>query len=156
MEDSASIFDELLRLLEELAAPLAAQIRDEVTRGRLVEGQQLPTLDQQERQSRLKEANLGRIAKDELAVVQYSGDERLALLCETLLTLANSMTESRRALLEFTNAHGMPHAHIRFALDDDTHALELDLEREVTSAEAALAKVRAALGPVREEVGTWH
>jgi hypothetical protein len=97
MQDSAEIYEELIRRVEERAPSLATQIREEVARGRLVQGSKLPEGERQERQSRLVEANLGRIGKDDMAVLPYTADERLALFSQTLLTLAQTMTESRRA-----------------------------------------------------------
>jgi hypothetical protein len=155
VRESAEIYEELIRRIEERAAPLAAQIREEVARGRLVQGSKLPESERQERQSRLVEAKLGRIGKDEMAVLPYTGDERLALLCQTLLTLAQTMTESRRTLLELATEHDLLHTHVRFTEPNETEVAEFDLTAELSRAEQALARVNALLEPVREEVGVW-
>jgi hypothetical protein len=155
MQESAEIYEELIRQVEERAAPVATQIREEVARGRLVQGSKLPEGERQERQFRLTEAKLGRIGKDEMAVLPYTGDERLALLCETLLTLARTMTESRRAVLELVTDYELPHTQIRFTEPDETEAVEFDLAVELAKAEQALEQVSYRLQPVQEEVGRW-
>jgi hypothetical protein len=155
VQDSAEIYEELLGRVEERAAPLAAQIREEVARGRLVQGSKLPEDERHERQFRLAEANLGRIGKDDMAVLPYTGDERLALLCQTLLALAQTMTESRRALLEVAIGHDLPHTQLRFTEPDETQAVEFDLAAELSRAEQALGRVKSLLEPVRQEVGEW-
>jgi len=148
VQEGAESYDELIALLEDrLGTPLAAQIRDEVARGRLVQGSQLP--EHQERQSRLAQAKLARIRNDEMAELLYTGDERLALLCQALLTLAQTMTETRRALLSLAR-------EVRFAEPDGTEVVGFDLNDELAKAEQALSQVSSLLEPVRQEVGVWH
>lgn len=101
------------------------------------------------------EANLGRISKDDMAVLPYSGDERLALLCQTLITLAESMRGTRRTLLDLTTKHGLPNATLQFTEPDETEILEFDLNHEVVVANQAWEQVIAALAPIQEEVGVW-
>jgi hypothetical protein len=155
MQESAEIYEELIRRVGERSESLAAQIREEVARGRLVQGSKLPEGEREERQSRLAEAKLGRIGKDEMAVLPYTGDERLALLCQALLTLAQTMTESRRALLELTTDNDLPHTRVLFTQPDETGSAEFDLPVELSNAERALEQVTNLLGPVQEEVGRW-
>lgn len=159
MQDSAEIYEELIRRLEAAAiAPVAVQVREEVGRGRLVKGAKLPEGERQERQSRLSEAKLGRITDDEMAVLPYSGDQRLALLCETLLTLAETMAASRRAVLTFATHHDLPSRFVEFRAPDEVEAetAHADLEADVAKAEQALAQVRQVVQPLRQEVGTWQ
>ncbi len=88
----------------------------------------------------------------------YSGDQRLALLCETLLTLAETMAASRRAVLTFATHHDLPSRFVEFRAPDDVEAetAHSDLEAEVAKAEQALARVREVVQPLRQEVGTWQ
>ena len=169
MEDSERIYDELIEFLDERVNGLAAQIREEVGRGKLIKGTLLPEDDRQERQERLSEHNLARIAKNELTVLPYTGDERLALLCETLLTLARTMTESRRALIELAGSRDEHPAsdatvglasipqplRISFSEPDGSQQEGFELSEELARTENALAQVASLLAPVREEVGTW-
>jgi len=155
MQESAEIYEELIRRVGERSDSLAAQIREEVARGRLVPGSKLPEGEREERQSRLAEAKLGRIGKDEMAVLPYTGDERLALLCQALLTLAQTMTESRRTLLELTTDNDLPHPRVLFTEPDETDSIEFDLPVELSNAERALGQVTNLLRPVQEEVGRW-
>ncbi|XVU22084.1 hypothetical protein ACQPZJ_33095 [Actinoplanes sp. CA-054009] len=156
LQESAEIYDELIRRIEERSSPLAAQIREEIARGRLVQGSKLPEGERDKRQARLSESKLGRLGKDEMAVLPYTGDERLALLCEALLTLAETMAESRRALLELTTEHDLAHSRVEFIDPDEAEAAEFDLEDEHSRAARGLAEVKRLLEPAREEVGTWR
>lgn len=155
MQGSDEAYEELIRRIEERFVPLAVQIREEVARGRWVQGAELPESERQERQVRLVEAKLGRLGRDDMAVVAYTGDERLALLCQSLLTLAQTMTESRRALLEPTTDHDLPHTRTRFTEPDETDPTEFDLTVELSAAEHALEQVASLLGRVQEKAGIW-
>jgi hypothetical protein len=122
----------------------------------LVQESKLPQGERDERQSRLTEANLEKIKRNEMAVVPYTGDERLALLCQTLLTLAQTMTESRRALLELAVDHNLPHTQIQFTEPNEVGIIEFDLAADLPQAEIAFADVKSALEPVLQEVGGWR
>ncbi len=158
VEGSAEVYEDLIRRVEVAAAPVAGQVRDEVTRGRLVKGSKLPAGERQARQSRLSEHKLGRISDDEMAVMPYTGDQRLALLCDTLLTLAQTMAASRRAVLAFAADHEIQSRFVEFADPDevDTQTVHIDLEAEAAKAEQVLARVRELVAPVGQEVGTWQ
>lgn len=175
MQDSAEIYEELIGTLEERIPSVAAQIREEVARGRLFPGPKLSGQDREFREFRLHEARLGRIAKDDIAVVPYSGDDRLALLCQTLLGLAESMAESRRAILELFNSDHMQTARVRFVEPSEGGAtgfeteepgepigengneiIDIDLAVELPAAEQTLDLVRRLLEPVHQEVGEWR
>ena len=175
MQDSAEIYEELIGSLEERIPSVAAQIREEIARGRLLPGPNLSDPEREFRESRLHEAKLGRIAKEDIAVVPYSGDDRLALLCQTLLNLAETMAESRRAMFELFNSEHMQTARVRFvepsvggATDLETYepggpageneggSIDIDLAVELPAVEQILALVRGLLEPVHEEVGEWR
>jgi hypothetical protein len=173
VQESAEIYEELIGTLEERIPSVAAQIREEVARGRLLPGPNLSDPEREFRESRLHQAKLGRIAKEDIAVVPYSGDDRLALLCHTLLNLAETMTESRRAILELFNSDHIQTARVLFvepreggATGLETEApgeptggdgiIEIDLAVELPAVEQTLALVRRLLEPVYEEVGEWR
>jgi hypothetical protein len=176
VQDSDEIYELLIELLDQQAEPLAAQIREEVARGRLIDGSGLPDEDLRARKRRLGDLKLTQLSANEKVVVPYSGDQRLALLCRTLLTSARTMTETRRALLQLTKtaddevAQGSEPAlrlemadtsvsvdrdpRMRFAWPDgiDGSDEEFDLPAELSEAELALATITALLSPVLEEV----
>jgi hypothetical protein len=175
VQESAEIYEELIGTLEERIPSVAAQIREEVGRGRLLPGPSLSDPEREFRESRLHQAKLGRIAKEDIAVVPYSGDDRLALLCHTLLNLAETMTESRRAILKLFNSDHIQTARVLFvepsqggATGLETEApgeltggdgngiIEIDLAVELPAVEQTLALVSRLLEPVHEEVGEWR
>lgn len=175
MQNSDEIYEQLIQLLDEQANPLAAQVREEVARGYLIDGSGLPAEEREARKQRLGDSRLPQIGAKEKVVVPYSGDERLALLCRTLLTSARTMTESRRALLQLVKtdddvAQGSERASMyemsgtTASLDRDTRIHftspdgadgadeEFDLPVELSKAELALTTVMSLLAPVLEEV----
>ncbi|ROO51250.1 hypothetical protein EDC02_6122 [Micromonospora sp. Llam0] len=81
---SAEVVDQIMRTLDRELPDIAAQIREEITRGRMVKGSKLPERIRQDRQDALKAQRLGRIGKDELADVPYTGDESLATMPRSL------------------------------------------------------------------------
>ncbi len=159
MQGSAEVVDEILRTLDRELPDIAAQIREEIARGRMVKGSKLPESIRQDRQDALTAQRLGRIGKDELAEVPYTDDESLAILCDTLLTLAHSLTANRRALLGLLVDHGIHSGHVTFAQPDETQTAEpssLQIEGEAGRAEVMFRRVRSLIEPAREEVGSWH
>ncbi|RAO00781.1 hypothetical protein [Micromonospora noduli] len=159
VQGSAEVVDEILRTLDRELPDIAAQIREEITRGRMVKGSKLPESIRQDRQDALKAQRLGGIGKDELAEVPYTDDESLAILCDTLLTLAHSLTANRRALLGLLVDHGIQSSHVTFAQPDETQTAEpssLQVEGESGRAEAMFGRVKSLIEPAREEVGSWH
>ncbi len=137
---------------------MAAEVRDEVNRGRLVKGADLPEGERVVRQDRLTAKKLGRITKDEMAVVAYTDDERLALLCEAILTLAQTMTATRGTLLKMIDRHGIDGSQVVFAEPDEAESerLYINLSDELAAAKQALAQVTEILQPALQEVGTWR
>jgi hypothetical protein len=153
VDNSAEIYDDLVARLGERASSLADQIREEVARGRLVQGSKLPVEERELRESRLTQAGLGKIGKDDVAVLPYTGDQRLALLCQALATLARSMAESRRSLLSLVIRHELPVPRVLFAEPDDIQPTEIDLVAETQRAEQMVSRINDLLTPVLAEVG---
>ncbi|WP_018215952.1 hypothetical protein [Salinispora vitiensis] len=159
VQGSAEVVDEILRNLDRELPDIAAQIREEIARGRMVKGSKLPERVRQDRQGALTAQRLGRIGENELAEVPYTDDESLAILCDTLLTLARSLAANRRALLNLLVDHGIQSGHVTFAQPDETQTAEptsLQVEGETGRAEVMFGRVKGLLGPAREEVGSWH
>lgn len=96
--------DEYARImaqLESVMPGLAAQLVDEFRSGRAVTEQGLRQEGRfEERASRLAASELPPLGKTDIAVIPYTGDERIDLICEALLTLADTMYASRLAVLE--------------------------------------------------------
>ncbi|WP_327215365.1 hypothetical protein OG483_17550 [[Kitasatospora] papulosa] len=59
---------------------LAAQLDQELKRRRAVSGQKLRREERHERASRLEEAHLPALGKTDVAVIPYSGEERVELI----------------------------------------------------------------------------
>jgi hypothetical protein len=158
MQGSNEVFEQTIRSLEGRFPQVAAEVRDEVNRGRLVKGADLPESERAVRQDRLTAKKLGRITKDEMAVVAYTDDERLALLCEAILTLAQTMTTTRRTLLKMMDLHGIDGNQIVFAEPDEVESemLYVNLSDELGTTEQALTQITEILRPALQEVGTWH
>lgn len=130
---------------------LATQIRDEVTRGNLIKSSSLSDTDRVERESRLEDARLSRLSKSEMATVPYTDDQRLDLLCRALLTAAQSMLESRRALRTFTRMHELPPV-VRFMDVDETTSIEFNLATGLLRAEP-LARLEQLMRTIQQEGG---
>ncbi|WP_163507260.1 hypothetical protein [Fodinicola acaciae] len=77
---------------------------------------------------------LGRIGKDELVAVPRSADERLALLCRSLFTVAVAAMESRQAVRTFGESHGLPHMRVRFVGAEQEESIDVDLDSRETDA----------------------
>ena len=85
-----------MQRLAEALPDVAAQVRDEVARGRVVPSSKLSTPEHEERETRMTEAKVDRLANADVASVPYSDDERLAVLIDALIRTATTMLASRR------------------------------------------------------------
>jgi hypothetical protein len=155
MQPNAEVFERTIRTLNESFSDVAAQVREEVNRGRLVKSSDLSEADRTSREDRLSEKRLGRISKDEIAVVAYGNDEKVILLCEAVLSLAKTMTATRSVLLNMARIHGLSGMEIVFTEPDesDSESLRINLADELTTTKEALSKVSGYLQPVLQEVG---
>lgn len=128
----------LLDRLREALPDVARQLEEEVARGRRVGASSLPEADRARVQERLKGAG-SRMTKEDLASVDYSGQERLALLIEAVDRLGSSMVASRDALVRLLDRQEADQVRpavirLREAGEDDrasrsTHELSSRLRR---------------------------
>ncbi len=135
----------MARLREEIPG-LAAQLDDEFRHGRTVSGQGLQQEARyEEGASRLAASELPPLGKTDVAVIPYTGDERIDLIREALLTLAETMYSSRLAVLEMIGDLGID-PEIQFG----DPALEIpsrfDLRGETERARQMQETVRELLG----------
>lgn len=130
---------------------LAAQLDQELKRGRAVSGQKLRREERHERASRLEEAHLPTLGKTDVAVIPYSGEERVELIREALLTLAETMYASRQAALKLTMERGIEH-EIRFGDPEEENPSFIYLREETEHARAVLATVRDLLSESLDEM----
>jgi hypothetical protein len=63
MDGSGDAYQYLIQRLSEVLPDIAAQVRQETGRGRVISGSKLPTSDREVRETRMEQANAGRIGK---------------------------------------------------------------------------------------------
>ncbi|MEU3508556.1 hypothetical protein ABZ733_11620 [Streptomyces longwoodensis] len=130
---------------------LAAQLDQELKRGRAVSGQKLRREERHESASRLEEAHLPALGKTDVAVIPYSGEERVELIREALLTLAETMYASRQAALKLTMERDMEQ-EIRFGDPEEENPSFIYLREETEHARAVLATVHDLLSEGLDEM----
>ncbi|MFI1768846.1 hypothetical protein ACH41H_43385 [Streptomyces sp. NPDC020800] len=130
---------------------LAAQLDQELKRGRAVSGQKLQREERHERASRLEEAHLPALGKTDVAVIPYSGEERVELIRDALLTLAETMYTSRQAALKLTMEWGLEQ-EIRFGDPEEENPSFIYLPEETEHAQTVLATVRELLSEGLDEM----
>jgi hypothetical protein len=145
--------DEYARVLAQLAEAfpgLADQIDSELRRGRVVSKQDLYQSGMyEERASRLAATELPPLGKTDVAVIPYTGDERLELVREALITMAETMYESRLAVLEIaTNWNMQP--NVEFGEPEVGSWSRLDLRSEMEATFVALRRVSELLSYSRD------
>ncbi|CAL9490770.1 hypothetical protein SUDANB15_03214 [Streptomyces sp. enrichment culture] len=96
------------------------------------------------RASRLAETELPPIGKTDVAVIPYTGDERIELIRRMLLTLAETMYTSRKVMLDMAAAEGMDPI-IRFGDPELETPSSIDLKAETAQTHLALEIVRNLL-----------
>lgn len=142
--DSDQFARVMARLREQLPS-LADELSQEVRQGRVASEQRLKQEGEYEaRASRLAEAELPPLGKTDIAVLPYTDEERIELVRSALLTMAETMYASRKALLDLTMERQME-TTIRFGdpeLESPTH---LDLKAEMERARIARRIVRELL-----------
>lgn len=127
----------LSRLREELP-DLADQLSNEIRSGRLVSEDSLfRESGYEHRKARLAESKLPKLALSDVGVVPYSGQERLDLVRDAMLTLAETMSASRKELLRFTEKSGVSSV-IEFSdFEQAGEPVRIDLSVEVERARRA-------------------
>ncbi|MFD4956198.1 hypothetical protein [Streptomyces sp. NPDC058451] len=138
-------FARIMRQLMESLPDLADQLSQEVRQGRVASEQRLKQVGEYEvRASRLAEAELPPLGKTDIAVLPYTGEERIELIRVALLTLAETMYASRKALLDLAVAREMDPT-IHFGDPELEPVTHLDLKAETERARVARQTVRALL-----------
>lgn len=141
--------DEYARImarLEREMPELAAQLADEFRNGRVVSEQGLRQEGRyEERASRLAASELPPLGKTDVAVIPYTGDERIDLIREALLTLADTMYASRLAVWELARELNME-SEIQFGDPELETPSQFDMREELERATRAQSTVRELLG----------
>jgi hypothetical protein len=132
MDGSGEAYQLLMQRLAEALPDVATQVRDEVARGRVVPSSKLSTPEREERETRMTEAKVGRLANADVASVPYSDDERLAVLIDALIRTATTMLASREALLELASRYDK--TVVIFDEPDETERVEVALADETQTA----------------------
>lgn len=155
MRGSDRAYESLLQALEQNMPEVAQQVRDEVARGRPELLSALAPSDFIDRQQRIREARLPSMERKDVAVRPYSPDERLRLLLEALQTLADSMAESREALLRLLEEADVE-ARVVFAESEGDVEQVVDLQTDTRSSQRTRPEVvqalRDAIASVRPEL----
>ncbi|MFJ8040452.1 hypothetical protein ACIRBX_08095 [Kitasatospora sp. NPDC096147] len=138
-------YSDILDRLRGRMPGLADQVEQEVRHGRVVSGQELRDEGQyEERASRLAATELPPLGKSDVAVIPYTGEERLELVREALLTLAETMYATRRSALSMALARGME-TDVEFGDPELEEISHIDLQAETEQAHQALLVVRQLL-----------
>lgn len=151
MDNSGRAYQELLRRIRDELPEVAAQIEDEVARGRRVTGEALAKPDRDERGERMKPTG-SRISKEDLIWLPYSDDQQLGLLVTAVLRTLSTATTSRAALAGLLNRNDLQEV-VEFADEGSADAAaEIDVGAEAVIAQQALEIVRADLEEALEEL----
>lgn len=151
MNGSGQAYQQLIQRVAEALPEVAAQVRDEVARGRIVAGSKLSSTEREEREIRMLEAKVGKIAKADVVSVPYNDDERLALLVDSLIRVAFTMRSSRQALAELHT--GLQTGPVAFEEPDGSERVEVLLSEEVSSSVDVAEAVDRLLATALEELG---
>ena len=149
---SGAAYQRLIERVAEKLPEVAAQVRDEVARGRVVPGSKLSGAEREIRDTRMHEAKVGRIAKADVVSVEYSADEQLALLMGALMCLADTMLSSRQAIAGL-EASDHRTASLVFEEPDGSGQTEIALRGDIQSLSDATTTVDRLLSPGLEELG---
>jgi hypothetical protein len=152
MEGSSQIYEQLLGELRERIPEIAIQVEEEVQRGRRVAATALSGSDRTDRDEKLRFAG-SKISKEDLATVEYSGDEKLALLIDSLLRLGTSMATSREAILGLLGGTDTSTTIELVVGQTGALAARIDLATEVPGARTAIERHRPALVEALAELG---
>jgi hypothetical protein len=140
-----SHYESIMEQLRENMPTLADQLDQEVRHGRAVSEQELRQEGEyEERASRLAATDLPGLGKNDVAVIPYTGDERIELIREALVTLAETMYATRRTALKTAMAHEMG-LEIQFGDPELEAPSRFDLRYETERAKIARQAVRELL-----------
>ncbi|WP_280256974.1 hypothetical protein [Nocardia wallacei] len=142
---TAGNYEAMLAQLREYLPDLAAEIDQELRRGRVATKQQLIQEAQySERASRLADSELPAIGTNDVAVLPYSEEESLELIREAMITLAETMYATRQTLLAATIEYEMA-PEILFGNPEIEEVTSLELRSEAARAEDAVQEIRNLL-----------
>jgi len=150
MDGSGDAYQYLIQRVSEALPDIAAQVREEVGRGRVVLGSKLPTTDRHVRETRMERANVGKIGKSDVLSVEYTDDEKLALLIDAVMCLAGTMLTSREAVAHLGDHLDAP---LVFEEPDGSDRVEITLDQDIGSLSEKVAMVNLLLAPSLEELG---
>ena len=150
MDGSGDAYQHLIQRISERLPDIATQVREEVGRGRVVLGSKLATTDRHVRETRMEQANVGKIAKSDVISVEYNDDEKLALLIDAVMCLAGTMLTSREAVVHLGDRADAP---LVFEEPDGSDRVEIILDHDISSLSEKVALVNRLLVPALEELG---
>ncbi|MFJ7273256.1 hypothetical protein [Kitasatospora sp. NPDC098663] len=140
-------YADVMEQLRDKLPSLAEQLDQEFRQGRAISGERLQQEGMfDERASRLADTDLPALRKTDIAVVPYSSEERIELIREALLTLAETMYASRSALLK-TALERQTDTGVEFGDPELEPVVHINLPRETERASAALQVTRELLAP---------
>ncbi|MEV6769695.1 hypothetical protein AB0N05_13810 [Nocardia sp. NPDC051030] len=138
-----SQFERIMGRLTDGLPGLSDELVQEFQLGRAVSKQDLrQESGYQERVRRLAESDLPPLAASDVAMVPYSNDERIDLIRDALLTLAETMLASRRAVLKTATERDME-PMVQFGDPELERPAYIDLVDETERAQSARDVVRA-------------
>lgn len=126
MEGSSEAYEQLVELAAQQLPDVAAEVLDEIRRGRSVSASRIDAEDRKLRQHQLSEQDLGRIVKSDVTVEPYGSDDGLVVFLEGLQTLAASMSATRRGLAQFGRQHGLQSPYVAFIDPDEAAPVRAD------------------------------
>ncbi|MFC5724940.1 hypothetical protein ACFP1Z_32830 [Streptomyces gamaensis] len=138
-------YESIMAQLREVMPGLADQLDQEVRHGRAVTEKELRQEGRyEERASRLAAIELPALGKSDVAVIPYTNEERIELIREALITLAETMHATRQAALKTAIERGME-LEIWFGDPELEAPSHIVLPEETAQAEATLQTVRELL-----------
>lgn len=143
---AAEDYQVLISRLRSALPDVARQVEEEVRRGRVAtRGDLRQEEEYQERARRLAETRLPPLDANDVAAVPYRDEQRIELIREALVTLAETMSATRHAVLDLARRHVVAEG-VRFGDPDQEETRMVNLEMEAASADETLQGVRFLLG----------
>jgi len=140
-------YQHLLRRLTEELPDLAVQLREEVNRGRRLKQTELAAEDLQDRQHRLRESQIERLGRQDVAMVPYTEGERVELTLDVITTQAKAMYGARKVILAMIEGHGIESRSVVFAEPEGTAQETIPLSDEVTRTADMCGSILSLLRP---------
>ena len=145
-DDTVGDYQQLLERLASELPDLAAQLSEEVGRGRRLTKSELGADDLEGRQHRLSESHFERLGSRDVAMVPYTEDERLDLGADVILTQARAMYSSRQAILEMIESQGIESRSVTFTDSEGVGGEPIMLDTEVPQTERMYTAILRLLG----------